>query len=66
MLRGDGINGIELGHKQNKADQFFSVLLTTTLYTHFFLEHNYGHHKHVGTKEDLSTARRGEGSCVLV
>ena len=60
-----GVMGInvahELGHKQNKADQFFSkILLTTTLYTHFFLEHNYGHHKHVGTKEDPSTARRGE------
>lgn len=60
-----GVMGInvahELGHKRNKMDQFFAkVLLTYTLYTHFFLEHNYGHHKHVGTKEDPSTARRGE------
>ena len=60
-----GVMGInvahELGHKRNKMDQFFAkILLTTTLYTHFFLEHNYGHHKHVGTKEDPSTARRGE------
>ncbi|MCH1402398.1 MAG: alkane 1-monooxygenase [Schleiferiaceae bacterium] len=60
-----GVMGInvahELGHKRNKTDQFLSkVLLTSTLYTHFFLEHNYGHHKHVGTKDDPSTARRGE------
>ena len=60
-----GVMGInvahELGHKRNKMDQFFAkVLLTSTLYTHFFLEHNYGHHKHVGTKDDPSTARRGE------
>jgi alkane 1-monooxygenase len=60
-----GVVGInvahELGHKTNKTDQFLAkVLLTTTLYTHFFLEHNFGHHKNVGTPEDPSTARRGE------
>ena len=60
-----GVVGInvahELGHKTNKKDQFLAkVLLTTTLYTHFFLEHNFGHHKNVGTPEDPSTARRGE------
>lgn len=60
-----GVMGInvahELGHKTNKTDQFLAkVLLTTTLYTHFFLEHNFGHHKNVGTPEDPSTARRGE------
>lgn len=60
-----GIIGInvahELGHKTNPLDQFLAkVLLTTTLYTHFFLEHNFGHHKNVGTPADPSTARRGE------
>lgn len=60
-----GVIGInvahELGHKTSKTDQFFAkVLLTTSLYTHFFLEHNYGHHKNVGTPEDPSTARKGE------
>ena len=49
-----GVVGInvahELGHKTNKLDQFLAkVLLTSTLYTHFFLEHNFGHHKNVGT-----------------
>ena len=60
-----GVVGInvahELGHKTNKLDQFLAkVLLTSTLYTHFFLEHNFGHHKNVGTPEDPSTARKGE------
>ncbi|MAZ96310.1 MAG: alkane 1-monooxygenase [Flavobacteriales bacterium] len=60
-----GVMGIniahELGHKTNSLDQFLAkVLLTTTLYTHFYIEHNYGHHKNVGTPEDASTARKGE------
>jgi alkane 1-monooxygenase len=60
-----GVMGIniahELGHKTNSMDQFLAkVLLTTTLYTHFYLEHNYGHHRNVGTPEDASTARKGE------
>jgi alkane 1-monooxygenase len=60
-----GVMGIniahELGHKTNRIDQFLAkVLLTTTLYTHFYLEHNFGHHKNVGTPEDASTARKGE------
>ena len=64
-----GVMGIniahELGHKTNSMDQFLAkVLLTTTLYTHFYLEHNYGHHRNVGTPEDASTARKGE--CVYL
>lgn len=60
-----GVIGInvahELGHKRHPMDQFLAkVLLTTSLYTHFFLEHNFGHHRNVGTPEDPSTARRGE------
>ena len=60
-----GVMGIniahELGHKTNSMDQFLAkVLLTTTLYTHFYLEHNYGQHRNVGTPEDASTARKGE------
>ena len=60
-----GVMGIniahELGHKTNSMDQFLAkVLLTTTLYTHFYLEHNYGHHRNVGTPKDASTARKGE------
>jgi len=57
-----GINvAHELGHRQNKAEQFMSKgLLTTALYTHFFIEHNRGHHKHVATYEDPATSRLNE------
>src|SRR5215207_3245235 len=35
-------------------------LLLTSLYMHFFIEHNKGHHKRVATPEDPSSARYGE------
>jgi alkane 1-monooxygenase len=42
-------------------EQFFAkMLLASSLYMHFFIEHNRGHHKHVGTPEDPSTARMHE------
>ena len=51
-----GINvGHELGHRIHKTDQTLAkVLLLTSLYMHFFIEHNKGHHKHVATPQDLS------------
>jgi alkane 1-monooxygenase len=60
-----GVFGInvahELGHRTDKFSQFLSkVMLTTSLYNHFFIEHNRGHHRNVGTHEDAATARRGE------
>jgi alkane 1-monooxygenase len=57
-----GINvAHELGHRNNRSEQFLAkVLLSTSLYMHFFIEHNRGHHKHVGTMEDPSTARLNE------
>lgn len=36
------------------------VLLATTSYSHFAIEHVYGHHRRVGTPEDPATARAGE------
>lgn len=53
-----GINAAhELGHRVNKFEQFLAkILLLTSLYMHFFIEHNKGHHKHVATPEDPSTA----------
>ena len=36
------------------------VLLATTSYAHFAIEHVYGHHRRVGTREDPATARAGE------
>ena len=59
---GFGINiAHELGHRNTKYEQFFSkVLLLPSLYMHFFIEHNRGHHKRVSTVEDPSSARFGE------
>jgi alkane 1-monooxygenase len=57
-----GINAAhELGHRQNAYEQIMSkMLLLTTLYMHFFIEHNRGHHKYVATDEDPASSRPGE------
>ena len=57
-----GINvGHELGHRVNKVEQLLAKsLLLTSLYMHFYIEHNKGHHKRVATNEDPSSARYGE------
>ncbi len=60
-----GVFGInvahELGHRNTKHEQFMSkILLWTTLYLHFFIEHNRGHHKNVSTDEDPASSRYGE------
>lgn len=60
-----GVFGInvahELGHRNKKYEQIFSkMLLLTSLYMHFFIEHNRGHHKNVSTTDDPASARRGE------
>ena len=54
-----GINvAHELGHRVNKFEQFLAkMLLLTSMYMHFFIEHNKGHHKHVATSADPSTAK---------
>ncbi|MEX0636692.1 MAG: alkane 1-monooxygenase, partial [Ferruginibacter sp.] len=54
-----GINvAHELGHRKNKFEQFIAkALLLSSLYMHFFIEHNKGHHKHVATPGDPSTAK---------
>ena len=57
-----GINvAHELGHRVNAFEQFLAKsLLLTSLYMHFFIEHNKGHHKNVATPEDPSSARINE------
>ncbi|MCH8554646.1 MAG: alkane 1-monooxygenase [Schleiferiaceae bacterium] len=57
-----GINAAhELGHRTAKSEQFLSkILLATTQYLHFFIEHNRGHHRYVATKDDPASARYGE------
>ena len=57
-----GINvAHELGHRVNSMEQFLAKsLLLTSLYMHFFIEHNKGHHKNVATPEDPSSDRLNE------
>jgi alkane 1-monooxygenase len=57
-----GINvGHELGHRIKPIEQWLAkILLMTSLYMHFFTEHNKGHHKRVATPEDPSSARYNE------
>jgi alkane 1-monooxygenase len=57
-----GINvGHELGHRRFLYERNLAkALLLTSLYTHFYIEHNKGHHKNVSTKEDPSSARKWE------
>lgn len=57
-----GSNGInvahELGHRPQKAPQLSAkFLLMPSLYMHFYIEHNFGHHLHAATPEDPATAR---------
>lgn len=57
-----GINiAHELGHRSGKAEQWMAkLLLISTQYGHFFVEHNHGHHRYVATPLDPATARKGE------
>lgn len=51
----------ELGHKKSKIERFYSqLLLMTTSYMHFYIEHNQGHHVSVATPEDPATAAKNE------
>ena len=59
LLATNAINvGHELGHRKNIFDRTLSkILFLPCLYMHFYLEHNLGHHKNVGTDEDPATAK---------
>lgn len=54
-----GINvAHELGHRVNRFEQTLAkLLLLTSLYMHFFIDHNQGHHKHVATPEDPCSSK---------
>lgn len=65
MGLGCGIMGInvahELGHRHKKYEQNMAKsLLLTSLYMHFFIEHNRGHHKNISTPLDPASSRKGE------
>lgn len=60
-----GVFGIniahELGHRNSTGEKILSkIMLCTSLYMHFYIEHNRGHHRNVGTKEDPATALKNE------
>lgn len=57
-----GINvGHELGHRNNRFDEFLGeILLLSSLNTHFLPYHNAGHHLNVATPKDAATARKNE------
>ncbi|RZU45128.1 alkane 1-monooxygenase [Fluviicoccus keumensis] len=61
------INGIaintahELGHKHDRTSRLLAMAaLAPTGYTHFAVEHNFGHHKRAATPEDPASSRLGE------
>jgi len=65
-----GTNGInvahELGHRSNWTEKMMAkALLLPSFYTHFFIEHNHGHHVHVSTPEDPSTAKYNQSLYVF-
>jgi len=48
----------ELGHRKSKTETTLSkLLLLPCLYMHFYLEHNFGHHKNVATPDDPATSK---------
>jgi len=48
----------ELGHRLKTKERYLGkMLLLPSLYMHFFIEHNFGHHLHAATPEDPATAK---------
>ena len=62
VLGSAGINvAHEIGHRDNAFDHWYARLMfSLSLYMHFHIEHNLGHHKNVATKEDPATAQKGD------
>ncbi len=58
----NGINvAHELCHRTKTSERFLGkFLLIPSLYMHFYLEHNFGHHQNVATNEDPVTAKYNE------
>jgi alkane 1-monooxygenase len=65
-----GLFGINLSHELGHRKEIFSqrlakICLSTSLYCHFFIEHNKGHHKNFSTPHDPATARYNENIYVF-
>ena len=60
-----GVSGITVAHELiHRKERWWQNLgiwnLLLVNYTHFYVEHIWGHHRLVGTPQDPATARRGE------
>jgi alkane 1-monooxygenase len=54
-------SGHEVGHKTDRVSKWISLLmLAPSLYGHFRIEHNVGHHSDVATPRDSATSYFGE------
>jgi len=52
----------ELMHRLSWSERSLAtVLMMSTSYPHFSIEHVHGHHRNVGLRGDPATARKGEG-----
>jgi alkane 1-monooxygenase len=62
MVSGVAINTAhELGHKRVALERWLSkIALAQSVYGHFFIEHNRGHHVRVATPDDPASSRMGE------
>ena len=64
MALANGVLGInvahELGHRKKNSEKVMALtLLSTSLYMHFYIEHNRSHHKNVSTPLDHASAEKG-------
>lgn len=59
VLGSNGINvAHELGHRKSTWEKMAGkFLLLPSLYMHFYIEHNFGHHLNAATKEDPASAK---------
>ena len=59
VLSSNGINvAHELCHRENSFEKSLGkLMLLPSLFMHFYIEHNFGHHLNVATKEDPVTAK---------
>jgi alkane 1-monooxygenase len=56
----------ELGHKREDLERWLSkIALAPSMYGHFYVEHNRGHHTRVATPEDPASGRMGENFYVF-
>ncbi len=62
MAAAGGINiAHELMHRKSRTERAMAELLMASVtYTHFCIEHVYGHHRHVATPQDAASSRFGE------